>query len=388
MADEASNAPDTGALSVEQAVEALQAPMDKSEAARVLNAAKQAKKAAAAEAAPVEAAAEEDEQPEAEALDEATGDDTESEAETTAEEDLDPEEAIEGEQDEEPESDPDEPVIAAPKSWSAEERAAFAKLPRDLQQVVAGREEERDRATSKALQEAATARQAAEREAQEITTRKGGLTALIERAEATFKAPSVKDQWASVDWRTWYAESPAEAAVARIEYEEALQAEADAKTEYERLKAAKAEADELEFQSFKRAEAAKLAEVAPDLVDPEHGNARLEATSKFLLELGFEPEALRGISAIEAAVAYDAYRWRQAQAKARATATTPPRKPNAPAQPKPTPPAAAERRPAAIRPSAPSNAPPPRQRQATAALERLKQSGSIDDAVAYLKSKG
>src|ERR1700748_3304953 len=80
--------------------------------------------------------------------------DEESEAEPTAEDAIDPEEVIEGEEDAEPESDPEAPVIAAPTSWDATERALFETLPTEAKQVIAAREAERDKAVSKAMQKA------------------------------------------------------------------------------------------------------------------------------------------------------------------------------------------------------------------------------------------
>lgn len=63
------------------------------------------------------------------------------------------------------ESDPAErPAIAAPKSWPADMREAFAKLPGDLQQVIATRENERDAAFNRQVREAADRKQAAEAE--------------------------------------------------------------------------------------------------------------------------------------------------------------------------------------------------------------------------------
>jgi len=61
------------------------------------------------------------------------------------------------------EGDP-EAVIAPPKSWPPEMRAHFAKLPPDLQRVIADRENERDATFNRQVNEAAEKRRAAEAE--------------------------------------------------------------------------------------------------------------------------------------------------------------------------------------------------------------------------------
>src|ERR1700733_5736304 len=69
------------------------------------------------------------------------------------------------------EGDPAEgPAIAAPRSWPADMREAFAKLPGDLQQVIATRENERDTAFNRQVREAVERRQAAEAELAHAST--------------------------------------------------------------------------------------------------------------------------------------------------------------------------------------------------------------------------
>lgn len=59
----------------------------------------------------------------------------------------------------------DLPPIDAPVSWDAEAKAKFAELPRDVQEVVAKRESERERFVQQKSQEAVRARQEAEQAA-------------------------------------------------------------------------------------------------------------------------------------------------------------------------------------------------------------------------------
>lgn len=59
----------------------------------------------------------------------------------------------------------DLPAIEAPRSWKDAEKEAFAKLPREHQEIINRRETERDRFVQQKAQEAAQAKTAAERDA-------------------------------------------------------------------------------------------------------------------------------------------------------------------------------------------------------------------------------
>lgn len=413
MAEEAAPTADTGALSVEQATDALvarSAPMDVSEAARVLSQSRRKP-----EAAPVEAAGAED-APE-DLAPEGDGDgNTESEGETTPDDadDPDADPAIEGDEDGEPESDPAEPIIAAPKSWSAEDKAKWDAVPPEVKEVILAHEDRQHKATSKALQEAATARRAAEQEARSVGQMKPALESAIQRAETIFKtAPSVEETWAPVmadwaafDWSAYAAEaSPAEFQQAQAQFQQdqalygqAQRAEAAQKAELASLKAAKEDADRLEFQSYVHTEAANLEAfatdpdhpayaAAKDLTDPKEGLARKQAVGRDLLERGVPAKALESISAIELAVAYDAMRWRQAQATAGKAAPKPSGQPQT--QQTKTPPAPAARTgPAPMRPTASAAARPTQNRVVAQADARFRQTGEVDDLVAKLVAKG
>jgi hypothetical protein len=65
----------------------------------------------------------------------------------------------EGEADHASETDQLNPAVAPPATWTAEEKAAFAKLPADLQKTVARRESEREQFVNTKAQETALAKQ-------------------------------------------------------------------------------------------------------------------------------------------------------------------------------------------------------------------------------------
>lgn len=347
-------APDDGSapLSVEQAITAIREPE------------------AAPEPETVEDApeGEPEAEPEAEELPE-----PESEAEPTADEPLDPETVIEDEeQTEEPESDPETPAIAAPQSWDAAERATFATLPPAAQEIILKRETERDRAVSKAQQEATGARKTAEADLAGLAQYKATFDQIVTRANQVFA-----DKWSGVDWVAFARADPAAYSIARAEYE------ADA-GEVQRVHTAQADAakiqqqaEQTQFQSYVRDEFAKLTEIAPDLADPKAGAVKRTEVTQFLLAQGITQDSLRLISAAEMSIAHDAMQFRKLKATGKAAAARP-------ATPAP------RQTPAPARAAAPSAAPPARpsqHRTADAALAKLSKTGRFDDAMAVMRAR-
>lgn len=87
--------------------------------------------------------------------------------------------------------EPEQPAIAPPVSWKADAKDAFAKLPAELQRVVADRETERERFVQSKAQEAAQVRTALERQAMEEVAELRRQTAerLSQYAEAEPQRP-------------------------------------------------------------------------------------------------------------------------------------------------------------------------------------------------------
>jgi hypothetical protein len=346
-----------GALTVEQAMEALHAPAE-----------------------PEAPAPEEPEQPDVVEPEAEAPVEPESEGEPTPEEDPGPEEpATEDDpQGAEPESDPETPAIAAPQSWDAAERAEFAKLSRQAQEIILKRESERDRAVSKAQQEASTVRKQAEADLAQLAQTKAVFDQIATRANKVFA-----DKWANVDWVALARQDPAAYTIAKAEHD----AEA---IEVQRVLQAQAEADRVsqqaqqtQFQSYVQAEFQRLAEIAPELApdprDPQKGAEKRGEVTKFLRGLGIPDDAIRQISAVEMVLAHEAMEFRKLKAKG-ASAAAAPKTPAKPATAKPSAPARA---------AAPSAAPPVRptqQRNLDTAMSRLSKTGSTDDAVAVLRA--
>jgi hypothetical protein len=289
---------------------------------------------------------------------------TESEAEPTAEDVLDPDEAIEGEEPGETEA-PAEPAIPAPKSWAADQGEVWAKVPREAQEVILARETDRDRATQKAVQDAAEARKvandarkAADTEVQSVTQLKAATAQVLQKADEIFKG-----KWDSVDWDAWYAQDPAAALIGDRAMRKEQQALAQLKTVNQELADTAERTAKAEFQ---RTKLERIVIEAPDLVDKDKGPARVAKLESFLETNGIAREVFGTLDAFTIGLAYDGMRFREAQKTA----------------PKPTPAPAR----AAVRPTAAQPVRSP-QRAAQEAKTRFDKTLSLDDALAVLDSR-
>ncbi len=307
---------------------------------------------------------EEEQQPEAKAPEPAQ---PEAKAEEAAPEEpeIEPDAEIDVDEllaeDAEPEA-PKEPEIPPPVSWSKEDAAAWASLTPEARAVVAKREADRDKAVARFAQERSEAIKELDAIAQE----------LAEWAPQALK--TFQDRWAGATPEAW-------AQLAEQDPQEYIRLKARFDIEREqasRLQAEAARAQEMSHRNFLAEESKKLAEVAPELVDPKMGEARRKAVAEFLVSNGIEPDALNYASAAElkiASLALDGVKWREAQARAKAKASEAPKP-----QPAPT---------KAARPIAPATSTGvPSKARALQGLEtRLTKSGSIDDAINLLLAR-
>jgi hypothetical protein len=200
----------------------------------------------------------------------------------------------------------DAPVadVDPPHFWSAEDKAAFAALPPELQETVLGYERNRDHATARTIQEAAEARNRVEAVASMADQMVERLDKLTAEAEAAFG-----QRWPGpVDWAALADEVGAEQAM-RLK----LQYDQDAE-DLQRLSAAKQEAEAAGFQAYVAGEFEKLKTIEPELADPKHGAERRAGVVKFLADNGVPLDQIRHAGALEFALAYDAMRYRQARA--------------------------------------------------------------------------
>lgn len=294
---------------------------------------------------------------------------TDTEAAPAVTTDVEPEAVIDGEPAELEDGDAEVeetelPAIEPPRFWTAEEKARFSELPPDLQKLVLAKETDRDKVTSASLQKSAEARKAADGEASKLAQHIGNLDKLLPTAIETFRS-----RWEGVDWN---------AVVDQYGADAALKLRNDFDREQgviQQLQAAKDTAEQVQFSKFVETEQAKIPELCPDLVDPKLGQERKVALGKFLIDNDIPPDAIRHITAKQTSIAYDAMRWRDAQAKAKAAASAPRTQPKPAVQPKPS-----------VRPTAAPGLRGSPNQQRIAALSR-KPSLTTDEAVELLDLK-
>jgi hypothetical protein len=240
----------------------------------------------------------------------------------------------------------------APLHWSAEDQALWSQLTPEAQRVVARQEAQRQQQTDAARQQALAAQQQLIELARAVETR---VPAIVSQYETRWQGWT-PDAWANLaqDDPTQYTRLKAQH---DAEYAQALQAQQTAQ-----------QMSALEQQAFLAQQSHLLAQVAPELADPEKGAERIRDVAGFLVRDGIPQDILHRISAAEWKIAYDAMRYRALEAKAAA------RKPTAAAPPRAVAPTS--------RPAGPSAA------RAQQGLEaKLTKSGSIDDAVALLVAR-
>lgn len=301
------------------------------------------------EAAPVAEAPEEDETQ-----------DTEIAADT-GEAEAEPAEAVESGEEEEAEAL--EPV-EAPQWWDAEHKAIFASLTPAQQAAVKANEDKREAVVQKVKTEATEARKAALAEIEAVRVAVTKLDQVVPDKLAEFEA-----KYKDIDWNAipqWAEQNPeaANAFLAKYNAE---------RVAIEKLTTAQAEATKLAQQSFAREQAARLQEIAPDLVkNPEN----LKALGEYAVKNGVKSEDLNFADAEHLVILNKARLYDDMMAKAAATpqaSATPPKQ----ARPVRVPPQGQ---------AAPSST--SQQRETDALRNRFAQTKSVDDAAALISKLG
>lgn len=261
---------------------------------------------------------------------------------------------------------PELPAIEPPRFWDAEAKKRFGELPRDIQELLSQNEDRSVKATSKSLQEAAEARNAAAQEASNLSALRTQLDQHIQTAKARFKS-----KWENVDWNATIDQYGADQA---LKFKNEFEADQAAIAQAERGAAV---AEQTDLKNFTAREMAKLPELAPDLVDPKTGPQRLEAMSKVLQSAGYAPAQIQRLSAFEVSLLNDALKWREANANAKAQIGLPKTAAKPAVVPKPS-----------VRPTAA----PARGSTETSRLKALEtrfdQNPSVENLEALLKAQG
>ncbi len=257
-------------------------------------------------------------------------------------------------------SDP-ETVIAAPRSWPAEMREQFAKLPSDLQRVIAEREAERDAAFNRQVNEAAEKRRAADAELQAASTERrqylAGLSALIGEL-AQQAAGEFADIRTAADLERLAQDDPQRYLRWQARRDALLAAQAEQQGLLERERAEQ----EARLQDYLGTERRLLLEKIPDLADPAKARALQLEAADYLRSVGFSDREIGSVADHRLAlVVRDALAHRRSLAAART---------------------AAEKKvvnlPRLQRPGAASDSKAERSRQERAAMTRIARYGTTD----------
>jgi hypothetical protein len=243
----------------------------------------------------------------------------------------------------------------APESWSAKDKAWFDCQPPEVRERIAAYDATREAAAAKARNEAARAREAADAEARTLADARGEVERLLGEAAQRHAGSN----WQGVDWARWAELDPAAALQGRIRFEQE-------QAELQRLTAASRTAHDQAFRSYVADEGKKLAELAPDLASDDGKRAEV---GRWLIDQGYSPETLRGVSARDLVTARKAMLWDRAEAALKSPKPAPTRQGSRPV-----------RASAAPAPSTPA-------RKAQEAHNRFAQTRTLDDAIAVLNAR-
>ena len=268
------------------------------------------------------------------------------------------------------------PSIEPPRSWTKEAKERWASLPRETQEYLAEREQERDREFRRSQNEAAdklkglTAKEQAVEQARQHY--ESALPQVLQQLQgqhasefADVKTIQDVERLAREDWPRYLQWDLAQKKMAAT-MQEMLAAHHRQATEKQQ-----------KFTEFAKREDDLFKEKAPDLADEAKAAQLQKAAVSVLSDLGFEEAELvplwngqKELSLRDHRVQLlirDATLWREAQAKAKAAAA------------KPVPPV---QRPGVSQPAGAA-----REAQVQALTTKLDKSGSLKDAAALLRAR-
>lgn len=258
--------------------------------------------------------------------------------------------------------EPEQPKLSPPPRWDADTKALFETLSPEVQAKWLERDKLQTGAVTKAQQEAAEARKKAEDQYRTYTERAEALQTLSEQAKKTFSG-----RWDGMDakaWADWFDKDPQQAARFKAQHD----AE---KEELSRVETERAKAEQGRRVGFLQDRAKRMVETGHPLADPKSGAENVRRLNAYAQKTGVPLDALRDrASADELAILWKAMEYDALQEKAK----VPPKKPD----PKPSAPPV---RPGAAKGGAGQDG------KIRQLRDRAKQSGKMDDAVAYRLAK-
>jgi hypothetical protein len=222
--------------------------------------------------------------------------------------------------------------IEPPRSWTKEARERFSSLPRETQEYLAAREQDRDRELRRGQNEAAEQRKAMEAERQKAEQARQQYEQALPSVLATLQQNHAGDfsdiktivdleRLAREDWPRYVLFDAQQKRIASAERE---------------LHSAKERQDQeraLRFAEFAKREHALMLEKIPEMADPAQGPKLQAAAIGMMHELGFSDQELadmvngrRDLSAHDHRlhlIIRDGVRFREAQKAARQASTKP-----------------------------------------------------------------
>lgn len=192
-----------------------------------------------------------------------------------------------------PTTDPEEtlPPIEPPRSWTKEAKERFESLPRETQEYLAAREQERDRELRRSQNEAADQRKAIEAERQKAEQARQEYEAKL---PALLQTLQDAQNGAFADIRTVDdVQKLAQEDPFRYLQWQAHQTKLQAvHAEVERARAAQAQEEQSKWAQHVQAENARVAEFIPELADKTKAAELTARAAERLSELGFKQEEL------------------------------------------------------------------------------------------------
>jgi|13_taG_2_1085334.scaffolds.fasta_scaffold06197_3 hypothetical protein len=248
-----------------------------------------------------------DEQDEIQDADPTADEEEEALDEVTASDEEEADEEDDGEDG--PDEDQVTVAVEIPKSWGDDEaKAKFIQMPPELQQYVASREEERDKATQRILSESGQERKKAVEATKALGTFAQRADQVLQQIESNIQQ-SGYDQWTAQDWYRLSAENP-DLYSQHKAYSDMLNQQ---RTEAMQVKQ---NADLAQQESFAEEQANLLKQHKPEVLE-----ARAKLSQYLSQTYGYTPDQVRSGSAADQDIAYKAMLYDEMNASAKANAS-------------------------------------------------------------------
>lgn len=180
--------------------------------------------------------------------------------------------------------------IEPPKSWSAEDRALFSKLPPEAQAVVSRRESEREAQFTRRAQEIADERKGFESERAAMQQHRSQYLTSLQQLVAVALPEAA--QFQNVDWAKLSAENPAEFVRLQGLRESAQSRVRAIAAEMQRVQQAQAQEQHQAVQRHLVAEREKLVAAVPEFGDPAKAPAFAKDLGSWLGRQGFSEQEI------------------------------------------------------------------------------------------------